>query len=527
LETSYDQVFIDGANIERRRDVPSSLSTNDVITWSSDGSVTQGGWQLCFSDQEPDPECTVDADCTNPNEICDTNRICVPAPECVNDSDCASGQTCESGTCVGTSEYSWFRIVGDCDVQQDNCVSSGNFPLAYGHNEDCTVTVLQDAFITPSTIWNLEEDYDHVIINGNDVESIRQVPSSLVVGDTIRWTSDVSISHEGWQLCFADTEPVPECVPDSDCPSGSICQDGVCMQGYTCEYFRMVGDCDTQNDNCVSSGNFPAVHGNNEECIVTVSKDSTVTPSSVWELENDYDHILINGVDVERRNSVPSTLSQDDVIRWESDGSVTNRGWQLCFTDTGGADSHYVSFGRSNEASTRIAQDGEIHAVRCVSDDNRSSDSWRTPRPSCSIWYESDVWGECVRRSWSEAETFCSGHGGRLPTIDEIESNCVVGSGCGYDRQLIWSSSTETLLECSGSSTGWSDAKCETRCNDLGSCHPRCTQRCNGCACIDIPADTCVSLQAGWSDSKCDRKCNGRTCAARCSEKCSMNCSCN
>jgi len=67
--------------------VPSALSTNSVITWESDGSVTQSGWQLCFSDEEPEPECTEDADCAT-DEICDTNQICVPAPECVTDSDC-------------------------------------------------------------------------------------------------------------------------------------------------------------------------------------------------------------------------------------------------------------------------------------------------------------------------------------------------------------------------------------------------------------------------------------------------------
>jgi len=182
----------------------------------------------------------------------------------------------------------------------------------------------------------LEEDYDHIYINGNDVESTSQVPNSLVIGDTIRWTSDFSDSHEGWQLCFTATEPEPECAVDDDCPSGSICQDGSCMQGYEYEYFRMVGDCDTQNEVCVSSGNFPDVHDNNEECLVTVLKESEITPSSIWELENDYDHIFINDVDVESRNNVPSMLSQNDVIRWDSDRSVTNRGWQLCFSDKDG-----------------------------------------------------------------------------------------------------------------------------------------------------------------------------------------------
>jgi len=357
LET-YDQVFINGVNVERRKQVPSGLSTNSVITWESDGSDTQSGWQLCFSDEKPEPECKEDADCAT-NEICDTNRICVSSPECVTDSDCASGQACESGTCVGI--YYWFSIVGDCDVQEDNCVSSGNFPLEYGPNEDCTVTVLQDAYIVSSTVWNLEEDYDHIYINGNDVESTFQVPNSLVIGDTIRWTSDASSSHEGWQLCFTATEPEPECAVDDDCPSGSICHDGSCMQGYECEYFRMVGDCDTQNEVCVSSGNFPDVHDNNEECLVTVLKESEITPSSIWELEN-HDDIFINDVDVESRNNVPSTLSQDDVIRWDSDFSVTNRGWQLCFSDKDGGPTKFPTRNPTTDDPTAFPSNPPTYA---------------------------------------------------------------------------------------------------------------------------------------------------------------------
>ena len=45
-------------------------------------------------------------------------------------------------------------------------------------------------------------------------------------------------------------------------------------------------------------------------------------------------------------------------------------------------------------------------------------------------------------KSFSDAEAFCIAQGGRLPTIIEIESQCVRGTGCGYDSSLIWSSTT-------------------------------------------------------------------------------------
>lgn len=94
-----------------------------------------------------------------------------------------------------------------------------------------------------------------------------------------------------------------------------------------------------------------------------------------------------------------------------------------------------------------LASDDDTYAVRCADDDDRTNDGWRTKgTTTCGIWYESDVWDEgCVTKTYSEAVAFCAAQDGRLPTLAEIESGCVQGSGCQYDSALIWSSTASTL----------------------------------------------------------------------------------
>merc|ERR1719414_1328055 len=96
----------------------------------------------------------------------------------------------------------------------------------------------------------------------------------------------------------------------------------------------MTGDCDIQGD-CVSSANYPSVHGNNEACSVTMLRDATVTTGSTFNLETCCDHLMIRGVDTESSDAVPESLGEGEVFTWNTDSSVTREGWQLCFSDNG------------------------------------------------------------------------------------------------------------------------------------------------------------------------------------------------
>jgi len=142
-----------------------------------------------------------------------------------------------------------------------------------------------------------------------------------------------------------------------------------------------------------------------------------------------------------------SGCQYDSALIWSSTASTTTIDPTATPSIETVVEEHFVSNGRADDTSTVLAQDDEIYAVRCASDIDRSSDGWRI-KSHCSIWFESDVWTEgCVTKSWSDAEAFCTAQGGRLPTLDEIENNCVQGSGCQYDSALIWSSTSSTTLE--------------------------------------------------------------------------------
>ena len=61
-------------------------------------------------------------------------------------------------------------------------------------------------------------------------------------------------------------------------------------------------------------------------------------------------------------------------------------------------------------------------------------------RTDCSAWGESSVgsW-QCSRdKTFAEAKAICQAAGARLCTVAELEDGCTVGTGCGYDQQLIW-----------------------------------------------------------------------------------------
>ena len=58
------------------------------------------------------------------------------------------------------------------------------------------------------------------------------------------------------------------------------------------------------------------------------------------------------------------------------------------------------------------------------------------------MWAESAVgsWECSADKTYAEAEAICQaqGAGARLCTKKELEDDCTLGSGCGFDKQLVW-----------------------------------------------------------------------------------------
>ena len=48
--------------------------------------------------------------------------------------------------------------------------------------------------------------------------------------------------------------------------------------------------------------------------------------------------------------------------------------------------------------------------------------------------------------SFAEAEAVCASAGARLCTAAELQNDCARGTGCGHDRDLVWSMDVQPSL---------------------------------------------------------------------------------
>uniref|UniRef100_A0A7S3TL01 Glycosyl hydrolase family 13 catalytic domain-containing protein n=2 Tax=Emiliania huxleyi TaxID=2903 RepID=A0A7S3TL01_EMIHU len=104
----------------------------------------------------------------------------------------------------------------------------------------------------------------------------------------------------------------------------------------------------------------------------------------------------------------------------------------------------WVECGRRNRCGPQVAGwaiPDARHEVRCCSGTKLGA-MW-DKRAGCDVWAESDgpEMGGCHHgKTFEEAEAVCAGAGARLCTKDELASDCTRGTGCGHDRDLVWSS---------------------------------------------------------------------------------------
>merc|ERR1711962_1134277 len=96
-----------------------------------------------------------------------------------------------------------------------------------------------------------------------------------------------------------------------------------------------------------------------------------------------------------------------------------------------------------NSCDTKLAEESEVHAVRCCSDTQKGG--WKK-KTTCSVWAQIiGIWSNCKNLNWQDANAFCISQGGRLCTKDELEASCTEETGCSFDFRLIWSSTTDTV----------------------------------------------------------------------------------
>ena len=106
-----------------------------------------------------------------------------------------------------------------------------------------------------------------------------------------------------------------------------------------------------------------------------------------------------------------------------------------------------VKPGRADIAGKESCSDpqasGATMSVRCCSDTSQAG--W-VKKNSCSVWGGSDdMDGTChTGKTHAEAEAICAAANSRLCTAAELEGDCTRGSGCGFDSQGVWSSTSCT-----------------------------------------------------------------------------------
>ena len=88
----------------------------------------------------------------------------------------------------------------------------------------------------------------------------------------------------------------------------------------------------------------------------------------------------------------------------------------------------------------------ETHPIRCCADGNPGNADWeRKYSGTCpsDVWGASDIGGICSGDvTYSEGKQICEDAGGRLCTIEEIDSDCARGTGCNYDHQMVWTATS-------------------------------------------------------------------------------------
>eukprot|EP00985_Skeletonema_marinoi_P017791 scaffold9851_cov214-Skeletonema_marinoi.AAC.2 len=84
----------------------------------------------------------------------------------------------------------------------------------------------------------------------------------------------------------------------------------------------------------------------------------------------------------------------------------------------------------------------ELHEVRCCRDcsDGRCPRAWKQkcPDEDPDVYSRSKVKGICEEATFLDAIDICDSVGGRLCTPWEVEVGCAAGTGCGFDREMVW-----------------------------------------------------------------------------------------
>jgi len=225
IERNYDFLRVDNAAKWTAAEIPTSMSAGTTISWSTDGSVTKTGWELCFSEAGSNPGTSPPEDTSdvptswptantfiNTNTPLPTDNTNLPDP---TDNMHTSNQPTMWPTMGNTFSFPTqhptegsnvggvFSVSGSGCTVSGSCVSSQNYPSHYGNQQSCTVTMTQNVRLAVQSPFEIERSYDYLRINNAAKWTAGEIPSTLTSGSTIAWSTDYSVTKDGWKICFS------------------------------------------------------------------------------------------------------------------------------------------------------------------------------------------------------------------------------------------------------------------------------------------------------------------------------------
>ena len=290
------------------------MAAGATMSWSSDSSVTRGGWTICGSASlvsvpplaPPPPP---------PNPSPPPPAPAPPQPPVTPSS--------------GATAY-WEVVDGSAHCQVIDygaCVTDGLGP--HGNSESCIIRASRALYAT-ATYFNTESYFDHITIGATRFSGPNQAygPFNVIMhaGETMAWTADSQVAFGGFTICASNAAavlppPSPTPQPPPPAPRAPVGTMWTIRSGYS--------HCHTTNQGqCVTDG--AGNHGNDEQCTVRANQQVYVA-ATYFATESFFDYIIIGTTRYSgSQGPYGVQMSPGQTFAWHADSSVTSGGWIIC-----------------------------------------------------------------------------------------------------------------------------------------------------------------------------------------------------
>ena len=255
VETFFDYVTIGGTQYSGSSGPMNVMMTSGAtLRWQSDSSMAAGGWTICGSAQPT----TIDPPAPSPPP-----PVLSPAPP------------------AGANDF--FAVLSGsahCQVSANGgCVTEG--AGQHGNSENCVMRA-QRLMYAHATEFNTEDSYDYITM-GTTQYSGTQGPQNVLMmpGDTFEWSSDGSLTRDGWTICgYTTAQALPPSAsplpPPSPTPPPPAYAPAPPANGAMWAIVDGSSYCSvTSNGLCVTDGT--GDHGNSERCLITATQSLYAT----------------------------------------------------------------------------------------------------------------------------------------------------------------------------------------------------------------------------------------------------------